>query len=179
MKRGLGGAARGLLGAATLALCCLITSMGHQAAAQTTAPAAGAPAGAARQTAIEAKSAIVLGAAGLPVVRGDESQLARVLANLLSNALKYNDADVARVEITAERATDGWTIAFRDNGVGFPEDQAERIFGMFTRGHSSREYEGTGIGLALCRKIMRRHGGRAWAESAPGRGSTFYLFFPA
>src|SRR5690606_13341390 len=112
----------------------------------------------------------------LPQVRGDRSMLAQVWANLLSNALKYSrNAPMPRVEAGTLRQ-DGRTVFFvRDNGIGFAEKFRESIFEPFSRAVGS-EFEGTGIGLALARKILEKHGGEIWAESEPGKGSIFYLY---
>jgi signal transduction histidine kinase len=81
--------------------------------------------------------------------------------------------------VSAEAHGDQWTITVRDNGIGIPPDQGERVFVMFQRLHTMAEYPGTGIGLAICRKIVERHGGRIWIESVPGQGATFHVTLPA
>jgi light-regulated signal transduction histidine kinase (bacteriophytochrome) len=114
----------------------------------------------------------------LPVVMADEVQLSLVFQNLLDNAIKFQDGATApRVEIAAERQDDLWLFSVRDNGIGIPSDrgQRERIFQVFQRLHPADAYPGTGIGLALCKRIVERHGGRIWVESAPGEGATFYF----
>jgi signal transduction histidine kinase len=109
----------------------------------------------------------------LPRVHGDEQQLAHVFQNLLSNALKYRRADEPlTVCITSLRRGDEWVIAVADNGIGFDNEYAERIFGLFKRLHRD-EYPGTGLGLAICKRIIERHGGTIWADSKPGTGSKF------
>ncbi|MFP4346557.1 MAG: PAS domain-containing protein [Anaerolineales bacterium] len=114
----------------------------------------------------------------LPVVLADEVQLSLVFQNLLDNAIKFRDgATPPRVQIAAERRDGFWLFSVRDNGIGIPSDpdQGERIFEVFQRLHPSDAYPGMGIGLALCKRIVERHGGRIWVESAPGEGATFYF----
>jgi light-regulated signal transduction histidine kinase (bacteriophytochrome) len=115
----------------------------------------------------------------LPVVRGDPSMLLLVWRNLLGNALKYTKgAAPAQIEVGSVPGAAGEDVLYvRDNGVGFDMAHAGRLFGVFQRLHGA-EFEGTGIGLASVRRIVERHGGRVWAESTPGRGSTFYWAIP-
>jgi light-regulated signal transduction histidine kinase (bacteriophytochrome) len=112
----------------------------------------------------------------LPVVYGDEGQLAHVFQNLLSNALKYRKAEeTPRIHIGAEKRNGHWIVSVNDNGIGFDQDQAERIFGLFKRLHRDEEYPGTGLGLAICKRIVEKYRGRMWAESEAGVGSTFFI----
>ena len=113
----------------------------------------------------------------LPVVRGDRALLRVVLQNLLSNAVKYSrGSEPALVEVGAERLPGGESAVFvRDNGVGFDMRQHHRLFGVFQRLHGEDEFEGTGVGLATARRVVHRHGGRIWAESAPSHGATFHF----
>ena len=111
----------------------------------------------------------------LPTVRGDATQLAQVFQNLISNAIKYKNHRSPEIDITSSRQNGSWTVAFRDNGIGIASKHTERIFGIFERLHGVNEYAGTGIGLALCKKIVESHGGRIWVESQEGEGSTFYF----
>lgn len=115
----------------------------------------------------------------LPVVMGDRSQLMQLLQNLISNALKYRSADAPQVHVSAARTGDKWTVAVRDNGMGIAPKHHQRIFEMFQRLHHPQEYSGTGIGLAVCRRVVERHGGRIWVESDPGHGSVFYFTLQA
>jgi len=117
-------------------------------------------------------------AMGLPTVCGDETQLGQLFQNLIGNALKFC-RDAPDVRVSAERQGDAWLLRVRDNGIGIAPEQAERIFQVFQRLHSRTEYEGTGIGLAVCKRIVERHGGRIWVESEPGHGATFLFTLPA
>lgn len=116
----------------------------------------------------------------LPTVPGDATLLSQVWDNLLSNALKYSrKRDVAEISVAWQRQASGeWVFSVQDNGVGFDPKRADRLFGVFQRLHRASEFEGTGIGLALCRRIVERHGGRIWAENAPGSGSRFSFALP-
>ncbi|MGH2390547.1 MAG: ATP-binding protein [Chloroflexota bacterium] len=114
----------------------------------------------------------------LPVVLGDASQLRQLLQNLVGNALKFCEKAPA-IRISAKPHGEQWWFTVRDNGIGLDPVHAERIFVIFQRLHTREEYDGTGIGLALCRKIVERHGGRIWVESRPGRGAAFHFLLPA
>jgi light-regulated signal transduction histidine kinase (bacteriophytochrome) len=115
----------------------------------------------------------------LPVVRGDPVMLRQVFQNLLSNALKYTRGrDVAVVEVSCEVRPDGFVFTVRDNGAGFEMAYAHKLFGVFQRLHRSEDFEGIGIGLANVRRIVERHGGRAWAEGETGRGAAFHVLLP-
>src|SRR3569623_1474463 len=114
----------------------------------------------------------------LPAVLGDRSQLVQLLHNLLGNALKYHAGDSPRVHVSAEPGQDGWQFCVSDNGIGIEPQYYEKIFEIFRRLHNQQEIPGTGIGLAVCRRVVHRHGGRIWVESEPGRGSRFYFTIP-
>ena len=115
----------------------------------------------------------------LPSVMGDPSQLRQLFQNIIGNALKFRSESRPRVELDAKRDGDQWTFSIRDNGVGFDQRYAERVFGVFKRLHRNADIPGTGIGLAICQRIIERHGGRIWAESKLGEGSCFYFTLPA
>ena len=114
----------------------------------------------------------------LPTVEGDAGQLRQVFQNLLDNAIKYSDDEPPRVHVAAEPSGREWTISVSDEGIGIDPDDAGRIFEVFQRLHSREEHAGTGIGLALCRRIIERHGGEIWVESEPGEGASFSFTLP-
>jgi signal transduction histidine kinase len=103
--------------------------------------------------------------------------LMQLFQNLISNSIKYRSEETPRIHVSAERDAEGWLFAVRDNGIGIDPEDAGRVFGMFKRLHGS-EIPGTGIGLALCKKIVERQGGRIWVESEKGRGATFKFTIP-
>ena len=110
----------------------------------------------------------------LPTVAGDSVQLGQVLQNLISNAIKFADTS-PRIHVGVREEGGEYVFFVRDNGVGIPSDGREHLFEAFHRLHPGRDSPGTGIGLAICKKIVERNGGRIWAESLPGQGSTFYF----
>lgn len=128
------------------------------------------------RTAIEEAQAEIR-AAPLPTIVGDERQMRHLFQNLVGNAIKFRGPDRLRITITVESRDDAWLLAIADNGIGIPERALHRIFELGARLHTREEYAGSGIGLALCKRIVERHGGRIWAASE-GRGSTFYVLLP-
>jgi light-regulated signal transduction histidine kinase (bacteriophytochrome) len=114
----------------------------------------------------------------LPAVTADPSQLTQVFQNLLGNAIKFHGDRPPEVHVWAEQQGTDWVFSVRDNGIGIEPQYAERIFEIFERLHGKHEYPGTGIGLALCKRIIEQHHGRIWVESQPGEGTTFRFALP-
>jgi PAS domain S-box-containing protein len=114
----------------------------------------------------------------LPAVPGDATRLGQVLQNLIGNALKFHGAAPPRIHISAQREDTVWRFAVQDNGIGIDSQQVGRLFHVFQRLHTRQEYPGTGIGLAICKKIVAYHHGKIWVESAPGQGATFFFTLP-
>jgi len=113
----------------------------------------------------------------LPTILGNEAGLVRLFANLISNSIKYRRAEPPHIHISAAERSGFWQFAFRDNGIGIEPEYWDRIFTVFKRLHG-REYPGSGVGLALCKRVVENHGGKIWLESAPGEGSTFFFTIP-
>lgn len=126
------------------------------------------------QSAIESNQATI-SASTLPSVKGDRAQLVQLFQNLIGNAIKYRRQDPPQIAIDAKREGDRYRFCIEDNGIGIDPKHRDRIFQIFQRLHTIQEYPGTGIGLAVCQKIVQRHGGRIWVESELGRGSKFYF----
>ena len=114
----------------------------------------------------------------LPTVRADRAQMAQLLRNLIGNALKFHGPEPPVVKVYAESSPSEWTVTVEDNGIGMAPEYHDKIFRMFERLNRQEDYPGTGIGLAICKKIVERHGGRIWAESEPGKGSKFRFTIP-
>jgi PAS domain S-box-containing protein len=126
------------------------------------------------QAAIEESGAVVTND-DLPTVRADTGQLVQVLQNLIANAVKFRGADSPHVHVSAQYHGHEWRFSVKDNGIGIDPQYADRLFVIFQRLHTRQEYPGTGIGLAVCKRVVERHGGRIWFESNLGRGSTFFF----
>lgn len=115
---------------------------------------------------------------GLPLVIADEGQLLHLLQNLIDNALKFRAKIAPRIHVAAEQQAHEWVFSVQDNGMGIEPQHVDGIFGIFQRLHGQNEYPGAGMGLPICKRITKRHGGRMWAESKPGKGSRFYFTMP-
>jgi PAS domain S-box-containing protein len=115
----------------------------------------------------------------LPEVAVERSQLIQLFQNLISNAIKYRGPNPPKIYVTAERHVDQWMFTVRDNGIGIDPKYADKIFDMFARLHGKTQYPGTGMGLAICKRIVTSHGGNIWVESEPGHGSIFMFTLPA
>ena len=114
----------------------------------------------------------------LPSILGNEGQCVQLFQNLLSNAIKFQREIPPKINITAVRSGKTWTFSVQDNGIGIEPQYVDRIFVIFQRLHTKDRYPGTGIGLAICKKVVEHHGGRIWAESIPGTGTNFQFTIP-
>lgn len=114
----------------------------------------------------------------LPTVTADGAQLVLLLQNLIGNAIKFRGEEQPRIHVSASRQGSEWVFSVQDNGIGFDPEFSDRIFLIFQRLHARTEYGGTGIGLAIAKKIVERHGGRIWVESETGQGATFLFTIP-
>jgi light-regulated signal transduction histidine kinase (bacteriophytochrome) len=114
----------------------------------------------------------------LPVLRGYRGRLAQLFQNLLTNAIKFRGKAPLRIEVRAVQRDGEWLFSVADNGIGFESEYREKIFKMFQRLHGRDRYPGSGVGLAIARKVVEGHGGRIWAESEANGGATFYFTLP-
>jgi signal transduction histidine kinase len=130
-----------------------------------------------RATILETKTAITM--TGLPRVAVEHSQLSQLFQNLISNSIKYRGVESPQIFITAERILNKWHFSFRDNGIGIDSQYSDKIFDMFSRLHAKTKYPGTGMGLAICKRIVTSHGGTIWVESKLDQGSIFMFTLPA
>ena len=128
------------------------------------------------KAAVEENGAVVV-CEGLPVVEADEIRLIQLFQNLVSNAIKYRRAEPPRIRITAQRREFDWLFSVEDNGIGIRPEYSQQVFGIFKRLHG-HTYPGTGIGLAICQRIVERYSGRIWVESMLGKGSKFCFTLP-
>ncbi|MDD5630148.1 MAG: PAS domain S-box protein, partial [Elusimicrobia bacterium] len=124
------------------------------------------------------ESGALVSSDALPTVSGDAGLMERLLQNLVSNAIKFRGQSPPRVHVSAQARENQWLVSVRDNGIGIEPQYAQKIFTLFQRLHRRSEYPGTGIGLAICKKIVERHGGRIWVESRLGEGATFHFILP-
>ena len=124
----------------------------------------------------ESNAQVITGS--LPVISGDEIQMIRVMQNLIVNAIKFHGPEPPKICVSASEGRNEWTFSVKDNGIGLDMKHADKIFQMFQRLHSRSEYPGTGVGLAVAKKIIERHGGRVWVESEEGKGATFFFTIP-
>lgn len=114
----------------------------------------------------------------LPEITADSSLLSQLFQNLIANAIKFHVQNHPCVHVSAERLDEQCVFSVRDNGIGIDPEYSEKIFEVFERLHSSDQYPGTGIGLAICKRVVQRHNGRIWCDSEPGKGSTFHFSIP-
>jgi light-regulated signal transduction histidine kinase (bacteriophytochrome) len=125
------------------------------------------------------ESAAVIESELLPAIPAYPTEMGQIFQNLIGNAIKFHGPEPPHIQISAQRDGPVWVFSVADNGIGIEKEHQERIFSMFQRLHDKRRYPGTGIGLAICKKIVDRMGGRIWIESEIGKGSTFYFTVPA
>lgn len=114
----------------------------------------------------------------LPTVMADDHQLGQLFQNLIGNGIKYRDSKAPEIHVSCQQEGRNWVFSVKDNGIGIDPQYAQQIFTIFQRLHTRQEYPGTGIGLAICKKIVERHGGKIWVESQLGKGATFYFSIP-
>ncbi len=115
----------------------------------------------------------------LPLVMADPAQMLILFQNLVGNSIDYRSSEAPRIRIAAEPENGMWRFSVQDNGIGIAPENSERVFNIFEQLHAPDDHPGKGMGLAICRKIVQRHGGRIWVESQPGEGATFLFTLPA
>ena len=130
------------------------------------------------KVAIEENNAEVISSTSLPKIFGDYSQMTQLFQNLIGNAIKYRSEEPPKINISTKNEDKNWLFSIKDNGLGIDPKEADDIFKIFRRLHANNEYEGTGIGLAITKRIIERHDGQIWVDSQPGNGSTFYFTLP-
>jgi len=127
---------------------------------------------------IIAENKVVLSYTTLPVIKANRLEMLRLLQNLISNAIKFNKNSEKQVRISYKKLPEGHQFSIEDNGIGIDQHHSDKIFEIFKRLHPIGEYQGTGIGLAICKKIVERYGGKIWVESVADKGSTFHFTIP-
>jgi light-regulated signal transduction histidine kinase (bacteriophytochrome) len=114
----------------------------------------------------------------LPNIYCDETQISQLFQNLISNAIKFRSDEALKIHISSQDSGNNWLFKVSDNGIGIDQEHQDKIFNVFKRLHTRDKYEGTGIGLAICKRVVDRHGGQIWVESELGKGSTFCFTIP-
>jgi light-regulated signal transduction histidine kinase (bacteriophytochrome) len=127
---------------------------------------------------IEENNVAIVPKNSLPTINGDYSQMTQLFQNIIGNAIKYRSSDPPQIHISVTNEANNWLFSIKDNGLGIDPKYADNVFKIFRRLHSNSEYEGTGVGLAITKRIVERHNGQIWVESEPGNGSTFYFTLP-
>jgi len=127
----------------------------------------------------QADAVVDVDVGALPIVQGDEGQIGQLFQNLIGNALKFRGSEPPRIAVEARLHRGRWLFSVTDNGIGIDMQHADRIFEMFQRLHERGKYEGSGVGLAIAKRIVERHGGRIWLESHSGEGTTFFFTIPS
>ena len=127
---------------------------------------------------IKENNAIIIPNNSFPTINGDYSQMTQLFQNIIGNAIKYRSSEPPKIHISATNKDNDWLFSIKDNGLGMDPKYSDKVFKIFRRLHTNSEYEGTGVGLAITKRIIERHNGQIWVESEPGNGSTFYFTIP-